>query len=217
MSPPGRPKGEFRSAQHEATPVSSSIDDAAPISASVPDWSREAKTWWRWDPPRSLLASIRAYQRHRRSRNPLRIPLRMLAVLRHRFWSVVTGADIPVNSRLGGGLCIPHPHGIVIHPAAPIGPNCMIFQQVTIGARDTEGVPRIGGHVDIGTGAKILGDLTIGDHARIGANAVVLHDVPAGCTATGVPAKVHLPRTGEPAPLDQPVLRKPAATPLIEM
>lgn len=157
------------------------------ISASVPDWSRETKTWWSWDPSKSLLASIRAYQR--RPGNAL---LRKLAVLRHRFWSVVTGADIPINSQIGGGFAIPHPNGIVIHPGAQIGPNCLFFQQVTIGMRGTEGVPTIGGHVDIGAGAKVLGGLHIGDHACIGANAVVLSDVPAGATAVGIPARVHL-------------------------
>jgi len=48
----------------------------------------------------------------------------------------------------------------------------------------------IGGHVDIGTGAKILGPVTIGDHAKIGANAVVVTDVPAGATAVGIPARI---------------------------
>jgi len=48
----------------------------------------------------------------------------------------------------------------------------------------------LGGHVDIGTGAKVLGGVTVGDHARIGANAVVLRDVPEGATAVGVPARI---------------------------
>jgi serine O-acetyltransferase len=156
---------------------------ASPIS----DWSREHKDFWSWDPPRALLASIRAYQRHHASGARLR---RKIAVLRHRFWSVVTAADIPINSKLGGGLLIPHPAGIVIHPDALIGPNCLIFQQVTIGARHEGELPRIGGHVDIGAGARILGNVQIGEHANIGANAVVLTDVPAGATAVGIPARV---------------------------
>ncbi len=101
----------------------------------------------------------------------------------------MTGADIPLNCKLGGGLLLPHPNGIVIHPDAEIGPNCLLFQQVTIGAND-RGVPRIGGHVDIGAGAKVLGPVTIGNHARIGANAVVMINVPNGATAAGVPARV---------------------------
>ncbi len=110
-------------------------------------------------------------------------------MLRHRFWSVVTGADIPLNAAIGGGLLIPHPNGIVIHPGARIGPNCLIFQQVTIGALGSE-VPTIGGHVDFGAGAKVLGAISIGDHARVGANAVVLIDVPSRCSAVGIPAQV---------------------------
>lgn len=113
----------------------------------------------------------------------------MFAVLRHRFWSVTTGADIPLNCKLGGGLMIPHPNGIVIHPEVEVGPNCLIFQQVTLGAAHG-GVPRLGGHVDIGAGAKVIGTVIIGNHARIGANAVVITDVPEGATAVGVPARV---------------------------
>ncbi|HWI85891.1 MAG TPA: serine acetyltransferase [Sphingomonas sp.] len=149
------------------------------ISATDPDWKREA--YEGWNPGKALLAGIRAYQRSRTGFG------RRIATLRHRFWSVVSGADIPINSQLGGGLLIPHPNGIVIHPRARIGPNCLIFQQVTIGRIEGKaGAPIIGGHVDIGAGAKILGEVTIGDHARIGANAVILRDVPAGTTAVGV-------------------------------
>ncbi len=166
------------------------MTDATPISAEVPDWSREHKRAWRWMPSRSLLASVRAYQRHAASRSPLATAARMAAVLRHRLWSVVTGADIPLNSRLGGGLLLPHPNGIVIHPQAEVGPNCLIFQQVTLGVGARPGTPKIGGHVDIGAGAKILGGVVIGDHAKIGANAVVLDDVPTGATAVGIPARV---------------------------
>ena len=104
---------------------------------------------------------------------------------------MVTGADIPVTSRLGGGLLLPHPNGIVLHPDAEVGPNCLLFQQVTLGTVEGRaGAPRLGGHVDVGAGARILGPVRIGDHAVIGANAVVLSDVPAGCTAVGVPARL---------------------------
>ena len=160
------------------------------ISAEVADWSRELKPFGAWRPGLSLLASIRLYQRNARRRGPVAALVRRFAVLRHAFWSVVAGADIPLNGDLGGGLLIPHPNGIVIHPKAVVGPNCLIFQQVTLGAGSRPGFPHIGGHVDIGAGAKILGGVTIGDHAKIGANAVVLHDVPAGATAIGIPARV---------------------------
>lgn len=165
------------------------------ISPVIPDWSREHKRHFAWQPSKSLLAAIRDYQCHAASRNPLRVLLKKWAVLRHRFWSILTGADIPINSLIGGGLLLPHPNGVVIHPDVQIGPNCLIFQQVTIGTRGRPGAPRIGGHVDIGAGAKILGDVTIGDHALIGANAVVLTDVPANCMAVGVPATIRAKAT----------------------
>lgn len=164
----------------------------AGTSAEVPDWSRERKRVFEWAPSRSLLASIRAYQRYAALRSWWTVVPRQLAVVRHRWWSLVTGADIPLNCRLGGGLLIPHPNGIVIHPDVEIGPNCLLFQQVTIGMGNS-GVPTIKGHVDIGAGAKILGGVTIGQHAKIGANAVVLCDVPEHATAVGVPAKIITP------------------------
>jgi len=161
----------------------------AAISATEPDWHREHKRILEWSPSRSLLASLRSYQRWCGSRHPWRWFGIKSAVLRHRFWSMVTGADIPLNCRIGGGLLIPHPNGIVIHPHAVIGPNCLIFQQVTIGTVG-DVAPTIGGRVDIGAGAKVLGAIRVGDQAQIGANAVLLQDLPAGCVAVGVPARV---------------------------
>jgi serine O-acetyltransferase len=162
------------------------------ISSETPDWERERRTGW--VPSKALLASIRDYQRLRHASGAIAAVRKRVAVLRHRFWTVVTGADIPLNARLGGGLLMPHPNGIVIHPDAEIGPNCLIFQQVTIGAAKG-GIPTIRGHVDIGAGAKIIGGVTIGAHALIGANAVVITDVPEGATAVGNPARILFPRS----------------------
>jgi len=156
---------------------------------TAPDWSREHRPRGVWSPDRSLLKTIRDYQRHRARGGPISAIARRWAVLRHRFWSAVTGADIPINAPIGGGLMIPHPNGIVIHPASTIGPNCLILQQVTL-ARMINGSPTLGAHVDIGAGAKLLGGIHIGDHARVGANAVVMQDVPAGATAVGIPARI---------------------------
>src|SRR5262245_9463392 len=102
-------------------------------SATIADWSREAIDRW-WDPPRQLLASIRDYTRAVERGGWLGWVRRRIAVLRHRFWSAVSGADIPLNtSRLGGGLLLPHPQGVVIHPEVELGPNCLLLQQVTLG------------------------------------------------------------------------------------
>ncbi len=162
-------------------------------SATDPDWLRERLRFCEWSPGKRLMASIRDYQRWQLP-NFYSIPLRWWAVLRHRIWSVAAGADIPLNSIIGGGLRLPHPNGIVIHPAVRIGPNCLIFQQVTLGTLNSGGTPVIGGHVDIGAGAKLLGPIAVGDHAVIGANAVVLCDVPAHHVAVGIPARCR-PRT----------------------
>lgn len=163
------------------------------VSATVPDWSREAPQRW-WDPARQLLHSLRGYERARARAGPFRRLARVRWVLSHRFWTVITQADIPLGSQIGGGLLLPHPNGIVIHPSARIGPNCLIFQQVTIGTSGSrDGVPVIGGHVDIGAGARILGPVTIGPHAVIGANAVVTSDVAEGMVAVGIPARVRAP------------------------
>src|SRR3989344_715121 len=72
------------------------------VPAEVPDWSREKKRIFSWHPSRVLLASIRSYQRHVELRNSLCVLVMKRAVLRHRFWSVVTGADIPLNCQIGG-------------------------------------------------------------------------------------------------------------------
>lgn len=158
------------------------------ISATEPDWSRERKPFFSWMPSKSLLASVRHYEKWSGRRGPIARIMRPMQVLRHHIWSVVTGAEISLRTKIGGGLLLPHPNGVVIHPDVVIGPNCLIYHQVTLGAGEG-GLPIIGGHVDIGAGAKILGGVTVGNHAKIGANAVVLHDVPAYATAVGVPSR----------------------------
>ena len=163
------------------------------IDSQEPDWSREHLNIGEWNPGKRLLSCIRDYQRLIQHRPLLWRPRRLWALLRYRLWSVVSGADIPLNSQLGGGLVLPHPNGIVIHPDARSGPNCLIFQQVTIGTKESGGAPLIGGHVDIGAGARVLGDVHIGDHARIGANAVVLTNVPERGVAVGIPARSFVP------------------------
>ena len=180
-----------RAAQAErALQAKPAISAVPPISADEADWSREEPLRW-WDPSRQLLASIRSFARAEQRGGVLGRLMQRVAVLRHRFWSVVSGADIPVNtSGLGGGLLLPHPQGVVIHPDAKVGPNCLLLQQVTLGTGPKPGTPRLGGHVDVGAGAKILGGVTIGDHAVIGANAVVISDVPAHCVAVGIPAVI---------------------------
>ena len=159
------------------------------VSATIPDWSRELPVRGEWQPGRQLMRSIRGYQAARKRGGLSALVISRLWVLAHRFWSAVAGTDIPINTEIGGGLAMPHPNGIVIHANAKVGPNCLIFQQVTLGGNE-HGAPTLIGHVDVGAGAKILGHVTIGAHAKIGANSVVLTDIPAGATAVGIPAKI---------------------------
>lgn len=161
------------------------------VSATEPDWARERCGRCDWQPSRQLLRAIRRYQRHQGKRSLRAVLARMSAVLWHRLWETVLGTDIPLDSKIDGGLLLPHPNGVVVHPDARIGPNCLPFQQVTLGLGGPKpGVPTLEGHVDVGAGAKILGGVRVGPHAVIAANAVVLCDVPEGCTAVGVPARV---------------------------
>jgi serine O-acetyltransferase len=96
---------------------------------------------------------------------------------------------------VGPGLMITHGN-VVIDGRTRIGKHCQINPWVTIGLSNSRRYgfsadgPRIGDEVHIGTGAKILGPVTVGDHARIGANAVVIDDVPPNTTVVGAPARV---------------------------
>ena len=153
------------------------------VSATIPDWNRENVRRFTDAGPK-LLRAVRRYQLAKSRGGFLGKISAKYWVLVHGFWSVITQSEVHLHMDIGGGLRMPHPTGIILHPDAKIGPNCMIFHQVTL-----SGVVIMGGHVDVGAGAKILGPLSIGDHARIGANAVVTKDVPAGVTVVGIPAK----------------------------
>ncbi len=103
--------------------------------------------------------------------------------------------DVQIGDRVdaGPGLMLTHGH-VVIDGQTRIGSDCQVNPWVTIGLSNSKKLgfsvdgPFIGDHVHIGTGAKVLGPITIGDYARIGANAVVVHDVPPNTTVVGMPA-----------------------------
>jgi serine O-acetyltransferase len=95
------------------------------------------------------------------------------------------GIEIPHTTLIGRRLRIAHQNGIVIHPYTQIGDDCIIRQNVTIGAVTSErfkDAPRLGHRVDVGAGAVILGKVTIGDGAKIGPNTVIMTNVLAGAT-----------------------------------
>ena len=159
--------------------------DGLPISATAPDWQRERL---RHLPLRGrlLLRAVRGYQG---AQGPVGPVVKAWWKAVHACCSLLSQCTLPLNLQIGGGLLLPHPQGIVINHDAVIGVNCLIFHQVTIGSNG-RGVPVIGGHVDIGAGARIIGPVRIGDHAKVGANAVVTRDVPAGAVVVGNPARL---------------------------
>lgn len=88
----------------------------------------------------------------------------------------------------------PHPIGIVIGQKVILGENCIIYQNVTIGAKDTENYkeskyPILGDNVIIYPNSIIIGDVKIGNNAIIGAGSLVLNDVEEDTVVVGVPAK----------------------------
>jgi serine O-acetyltransferase len=107
----------------------------------------------------------------------------------------LTGAYFGVGCRVGGGLLMPHPQGIVVGGGAIVGAGCTIFHHVTLGEVTSRlrpgdhSYPILGAHVLVGTGAVVLGGVTVGDDAVIGANAVVVADVEPGDVVVGVPAR----------------------------
>lgn len=111
------------------------------------------------------------------------------------FWlgryQIATGITIPQNT-CGKGLTLYHHGSIVVNPAAIIGNNCCIMNNVNIGSnKGSEKAPIIGNNVYIGPGAVIFGDIFIADGCYIGANAVVNKDiVEPNSVVVGIPAKV---------------------------
>jgi len=122
------------------------------------------------------------------------------------------GFEIP-RGVFGPGLSIAHHGTITVNGEAVVGHNCRIDTQTTIG--DVRGeAPRIGDNVYIGSGARILGGVTIGDEVAIGANAVVIEDVPDRVTVGGIPARV-ISQRGSRGVLQSPPL-SPASDPGLE-
>lgn len=104
-----------------------------------------------------------------------------------------TGIEIHPGATIGKGLFIDHGHGVVIGETAIIGDNVTLYQGVTLGGTGKQKGkrhPTLEDNVMVGTGAKVLGDITIGAGSMIGAGSVVLSDVPPNSTVVGVPGRV---------------------------
>ena len=101
-----------------------------------------------------------------------------------------TGIEIHPAARIGDGLFIDHGTGVVIGETARIGNNVTLYQGVTLGGTGFatgKRHPTVEDNVTIGSGAKLLGPITVGHGSKIGANSVVIHDVPANSTVVGNP------------------------------
>ena len=128
----------------------------------------------------------------------LKLPARLLSQVTR----AITGVEIHPAAKLGRRLFIDHGMGVVIGETAEVGEDVTIYHGTTLGGTSlTKGVkrhPTVGSHVVIGSGAKVLGNITIGDGAQIGANAVVVRDVPTDNVAVGIPARNHLATKHQP-------------------
>jgi serine O-acetyltransferase len=104
-----------------------------------------------------------------------------------------TGIEIHPGAKIGKRFFIDHGMGVVIGETAIVGDDVLIYQGVTLGGTGLEKGkrhPTIGNNVVIGTGAQVLGNITIGDNSYIGANSVVIKDVPPNSTVVGVPGRI---------------------------
>ena len=112
----------------------------------------------------------------------------------------LTGVDIHPAAKIGNRLVIDHAIGVVIGETAEIADNVTLYHNVTLGGiapavesesqKDVKRHPTLLEGAIVGSGAQVLGPVTVGRNARVGANAVVVKDVPEGCTVVGIPGRV---------------------------
>ncbi len=127
------------------------------------------------------------------------IKLKFFSRIISYFSRIITSIEIHPAASIGSGFFIDHGAGLVIGETSKVGNNVTIYQQATLGGiapsinsnsqKELKRHPTIGDNVIIGSGAQILGPVTIGKNSRIGANAVVLNDVPEDTTFVGIPAR----------------------------
>lgn len=126
-------------------------------------------------------------------RNPLLLLVYVCYLILYPLVRMYSGLELLPFTSVGPGFQVLHFGPTIIHPAAVIGSNVTMLHGVTLGVSiigiSNIGAPQIGNNVAIGTGASILGDITIGDNATIGAHSVVTRSVPEHSTVVGIPAR----------------------------
>ena len=123
----------------------------------------------------------------------------LIARIISQFSRFLTGIEIHPKAKIGKYLFIDHGMGVVIGETSEIGDNVTIYHMVTLGGispsinsddqRATKRHPTLQDNVVVGSGAQVLGPVTVGKNAKIGANAVVTKDVPENAVMVGIPAK----------------------------
>jgi serine O-acetyltransferase len=116
------------------------------------------------------------------------VPLAPLAI--SYLSRAVTGVEIHPAARIGDNLSIDHGSGVVIGETAEVGRSVTLYQGVTLGGTGFQRGkrhPTVEDNVTVGSGAKLLGPITVGHGAKVGANTVVVEDVPPRSTVVGNP------------------------------
>ena len=123
----------------------------------------------------------------------------LIARIISQFSRFLTGIEIHPAAKIGKNFFVDHGMGVVIGETSEIGDNVTIYHMVTLGGispsinsdnqRQVKRHPTLKDNVVIGSGAQVLGPITVGENAKIGANAVVTKDIPANAVMVGIPAK----------------------------
>ena len=146
--------------------------------------------------------------------------MRFLARLVSQVARLLTGVEIHPGAEIGRRLFIDHGIGTVIGETAIVGDDVTLYQGVTLGGTGKEKGkrhPTVGNNISIGSGAKLLGNITIGDNCRVGAGSVVLRSVPANSTIVGVPGHIVL-RDGKRVVITDPKdIRDPLSDVIIKL
>ena len=140
-----------------------------------------------------LYPGFKALQSHKRAKWFLNHNMPFIARYISQRSAHKTGIEIHPGATIGRRVCIDHGNGIVIGETTEIGDDVMIYQGVTLGGTGKDvgkRHPTIESGVMIGSGAKVLGPITIGRNAKVAAGAVVVKDVEPNCTVVGVPGEV---------------------------